>query len=78
LPANWSVTSDSIAGRLAIALGADELALLKSVSPPVNRDTAHWLSELAVAGYVDSFFPKLQAEMPPLEFDGLPWPAETA
>jgi aspartokinase-like uncharacterized kinase len=71
LPANWSVTSDSIAGRLAIVLCADELVLLKSVSPPMKRVSMDWLEELAAAGYVDAFFPTLSSELPSLEFSRL-------
>jgi 5-(aminomethyl)-3-furanmethanol phosphate kinase len=60
LPESWDVTSDSIAARLAICTGADELVLLKSADPP-SRD----LQELADAGYVDKFFPKLRGELAP-------------
>jgi aspartokinase-like uncharacterized kinase len=60
LPKSWDVTSDSIAARLAICTGADELVLLKSADPP-SRD----LQELADAGYVDKFLPKLAGELPP-------------
>lgn len=60
LPESWDVTSDSIAARLAICTGADELVLLKSADPP-SRD----LQELSDVGYVDNFFPKLAAELPP-------------
>jgi aspartokinase-like uncharacterized kinase len=57
---SWDVTSDSIAARLAICTGADELVLLKSADPP-SRD----LQELADAGYVDKFLPQLAGELPP-------------
>jgi aspartokinase-like uncharacterized kinase len=60
LPESWDVTSDSIAARLAICTCADELVLLKSADPP-SRD----LQELADAGYVDKFLPKLAGELPP-------------
>jgi aspartokinase-like uncharacterized kinase len=60
LPESWDVTSDSIAARLAICTGVDELVLLKSADPP-SRD----LQELADAGYIDKFLPKLASELPP-------------
>jgi 5-(aminomethyl)-3-furanmethanol phosphate kinase len=57
LPHTWDATSDSIAARLAQVLKADELVLLKSVSPPplaTHRD-------LAASGYLDRFFPTAAA-----------------
>lgn len=59
LPANWDVTSDSIAARLAIALRADELVLLKSCLPTAAQD----VRELSRTGFVDSMFPRLWSEM---------------
>jgi len=59
LPESWDVTSDSIAARLAIVLGAEELVLLKSTAPPANS----W-RDLAAADYVDRFFEQLTAELP--------------
>jgi aspartokinase-like uncharacterized kinase len=64
LPADWSVTSDAIAGRLAVALGADSLALLKSAPPPADPTAGNWLARLADAGYIDRFLPNLAAELP--------------
>ena len=54
LPHNWTVTSDSIAARLAQTLPADELVLLKSCDPPAIS-----LSALARSGYIDEQFPKM-------------------
>lgn len=52
LPHSWSVTSDSIAARVAITVGACELVLLKSITipPQISWDQA------ADAGYVDRSF----------------------
>jgi 5-(aminomethyl)-3-furanmethanol phosphate kinase len=60
LPESWDVTSDAIAARLAVCVGADELVLLKSVDAPSQN-----LQELADIDYVDKFLPKLAAELPP-------------
>lgn len=53
LPETWEVTTDSIAARATVLLGADELVLLKSASP----QRAGSLRDLANAGYVDPHFP---------------------
>ena len=65
LPRSWSVTSDSIAARLAQILPADELVLLKSTDPPQVQLTA-----MAAAGYIDSHLPKI-ATLLPLRFVNL-------
>jgi aspartokinase-like uncharacterized kinase len=67
LPASWQVTSDSIAARLAQAIDACELTLLKSATP-----AAGWtLADAAAAGYVDSFLPCLAGALPPIRCVGL-------
>jgi 5-(aminomethyl)-3-furanmethanol phosphate kinase len=53
---NWNVTSDSIAARLAQAIRADELVLLKSCDFRSNS-----LTDLAKAGVVDPYFPRAAA-----------------
>ena len=63
LPTSWETTSDSIAGRLAAALRADEFVLLKSVVPrgSASRD----LSALAAMGYIDPVLAQMAPELPP-------------
>lgn len=56
LPHTWAVTSDSIAARLAVVAGADELVLLKSVPPPPG-DVAAW----SACGYVDAWLTRVLA-----------------
>ncbi len=60
LPANWNVTSDSIAARLAIVLQAERLVLLKSSLPSSKAD----IRQLAADGYVDSQLAALGQELP--------------
>lgn len=54
IPHDWTATSDSIAARVAHALKAAELVLLKSTAfgPESSFEKA------AVDGYVDRFFPR--------------------
>jgi aspartokinase-like uncharacterized kinase len=59
LPASWDVTSDSIACRAAIALGAPELVLLKSIDRPGNVN----LAQLSREGLVDAFLPRCASEL---------------
>jgi 5-(aminomethyl)-3-furanmethanol phosphate kinase len=59
LPPSWDVTSDSIAARLAVRLGARELVLLKSapIPPGINR------REAARLGLVDPVFPEVSRDL---------------
>jgi len=54
LPHCWDATSDSIAARLAVRLGAEELALLKSRLPTSNST----ILQASKTGYVDRLFPR--------------------
>ena len=74
--ANWTVTSDAIAARLAIALNADDLVLIKTILPPIARAGAldDWITGLAASGYVDEFLPAITPELANLRFAVLPQP----
>ncbi|MEX0679150.1 MAG: hypothetical protein WD063_18895 [Pirellulales bacterium] len=60
LPCNWDVTSDSIAARVATALHAGELVLLKSALPagPATREA------IAQCEYVDAYFARAARRLP--------------
>lgn len=66
LPRTWSVTTDSIAARIAELLPADELVLLKSADPPCES-----LVELADRGYVDAYFSNAVKSVQSLRFVNL-------
>ncbi len=55
LPHTWKVTSDSLAARAAILLGAREMLLLKSMS---MYEGMTW-SEAVLLGLVDAYFPTI-------------------
>jgi len=59
LPHNWSVTSDSIAARMATLIGAKELVLLKSAPLPEGADRV----EAARLGLVDAVFPAVSRRL---------------
>jgi aspartokinase-like uncharacterized kinase len=59
LPHRWSVTSDSIAARVAILVGAAELILLKSRT----ASAGHTWADLAREGFVDEFFPTVAHQL---------------
>jgi aspartokinase-like uncharacterized kinase len=67
LPANWSVTSDSIAARVADMAQAAELILLKSALPPEGAT----LEQLAATGYVDAHFPQASRNLPRVRYVNL-------
>lgn len=62
LPHSWDVTTDSLALKVALDLGAMELILLKSTENPAPGD---W-KRATELGFVDPHFPKLigQASFP--------------
>ncbi len=60
LPHTWSVTTDSIAARAALVLGAERLILLKSTDIPPEMP---W-EVAAERGWVDAHFPQIAATLP--------------
>lgn len=81
LPADWRVSSDSLAFALAVRLRATGLVLLKAAAPPAAS-----VSALAAAGYVDTWLPTLMSadpvpvywveatRTPPASLDSSQWP----
>jgi hypothetical protein len=59
LPCSWETTSDAIAARVACAVGAGELVLLKSALPETASREA-W----SAAGYVDGCFARATGGVP--------------
>jgi len=67
LPADWQVTSDAIAARVAVVHGG-QLLLAKSVPPPPCPESADLLGALAAAGWVDNYFPAAAASLTTIEW----------
>jgi hypothetical protein len=68
------VTSDSIAARLAVRLGAQELLLLKSAPLPPGADRA----EAARLGLVDPAFPAVARPLRSVRYQHLRDPSASA
>jgi aspartokinase-like uncharacterized kinase len=67
LPANWDVTSDTIAAQIAAHLGARSLILIKSVSVPKGATR----EDAARLGVVDPMFPPAARSIPRVEIVNL-------
>ena len=67
LPHAWSTTTDAIAARLAVRLGAAELALLKSTPAPSGLD----LAGSARLGLVDPETPRAARGVPRVTYRNL-------
>lgn len=63
LPHNWNVTSDSLAGWVAIRWPARRLVLVKSTELP-TRESGWGLQSATDAGFVDRHFPSLRPNLP--------------
>ena len=60
MPHAWSVTTDSIAARLAEVIGASELVLLKPTDPPTD--------EAMTESFVDEYFQIAAKNVPHVRF----------
>ena len=69
LPHNWDVSSDSIAARLAEAIDADELVLLKARPCP---DEQNDFAALSADHYVDEYFPRIAPRVRKIRLMQLP------
>ncbi len=63
LPHHWSVTSDSLAARIALVCRAADLILLKSVSTPL----ALTAGAASAAGLVDAHWPLVAGSLPRIQ-----------
>lgn len=64
LPHSWELTSDSLAGWVAIRWPASRLVLLKSVGLPISEGSLSFRNA-AENGLVDAYFPNLESRLPP-------------
>ena len=64
LPHSWNVTSDSLAGWVAIRWPASQLILLKSAELPIAESGLSFRAA-ADLGLVDAYFPVLEPALPP-------------
>ena len=67
LPHAWTTTTDAIAARLAVRLGARELVLLKSAPIPPGLD----LEAASRLGLVDPEFPRAASGLPMVRYRNL-------